>query len=334
MTTWLGRIGPMKAATMSALAVVLIGTASSAFAQDTLAEARLRKMEAEIRALQRQVFPGGDGKYFAPEITPGQPAAAGTPPPPASTPMTDLLTRMDSVEAQVQRLTAQVEQTSNRLTQLEARVGPAAIVSPAPSASPAPAPGTATSGSNVAPMNLGASVSKPAPASPSATPVTAHVAQPASAHASTAPSPQRVSAVRAIEKPASGDPGDDEYSYGYRLWDAKFYPEAEQQLKMFVERYPHHQRMSYARNLLGRAYLDDGKPREAASWFLQNYQSDKAGARAPDSLLLLAESMRQLKDTSRACIALAEFSETYGSEAAGRLKSQYDTTRAGVSCNK
>jgi TolA-binding protein len=46
--------------------------------------------------------------------------------------------------------------------------------------------------------------------------------------------------------------------------------------------------VSYARNLLGRAYLDDGKPREAAPWFLQNYQADKKGARASDSLLYLA----------------------------------------------
>ena len=59
---------------MSALVLVMAGTAVPATAQDTLAEARLRKMEAEIRALQRQVFPGGDGKFFAPEITPGSPA--------------------------------------------------------------------------------------------------------------------------------------------------------------------------------------------------------------------------------------------------------------------
>jgi hypothetical protein len=39
--------------------------------------------------------------------------------------------------------------------------------------------------------------------------------------------------------------------------------------------------VSYARNLLGRAYLDDDKPREAAPWFLQNYQADKKGDRAP-----------------------------------------------------
>jgi TolA-binding protein len=143
-----------------------------------------------------------------------------------------------------------------------------------------------------------------------------------------------VAAVRAIEKPKTNDAGDDEYTYGFRLWDAKFYPEAQQQLKMYIDRHPRHSKISYGRNLLGRAYLDDGKPREAATWFLQNYQADKTGARAADSLLLLAESMRQLKDTSRACIALAEFAETYPIEAAGRLKSQYDTTRNGVKCAK
>lgn len=355
MTTWFGRIGPMKAATMSALAVVLVGATevaftTPAFAQDTLAEARIRKMEAEIRALQRQVFPGGDGKFFAPEITPGQPATTGATPP-ASTPVSDLLTRMDSVESQLARLTAQIEQTQNRLAQLEARSGSA----PADAASPTavPAPGTTTaaaqpaSDTNLVAMTGGASAPKPATAplaapAPAPKPVTAAptpakvavATATAAAAASARPSAQRVSAVRAIEKPATNDPGEDEYSYGFRLWEAKFYPEAQQQLKMMVDRYPRHAKISYARNLLGRAYLDDGKPREAATWFLQNYQNDKNGARASDSLLYLAESMRQLKDTSRACIALSEFVDTYATEAAGRLKSQYDATRGGVKCAK
>ena len=71
----------------------------------------------------------------------------------------------------------------------------------------------------------------------------------------------------------------------------------------------------------------------AAQWFLKNYQADKNGARASDSLLYLAESMRQLKDTNRACIALAEFGETFAAEAAGRLKTQYEATRRGVKCS-
>ena len=147
------------------------------------------------------------------------------------------------------------------------------------------------------------------------------------------PSAERLAGVQAIEKPSTGDAGADEYNYGFRLWDAKFYPEAVQQLTLFVEKYPNHAQISYGRNLLGRAYLDTGKPRDAAPWFLKNYQADKNGARAGDSLLYLAESMITLKDTKRACIALAEFSDTYPALAAGRLKSQFDANRARAKCS-
>lgn len=336
MKTWLGRIRPVKAATMSALAIVLVGTTVPAQAQDTMAEARIRKMEAEIRALQRQVFPGASGdKLFAPEITPGQPAAV-TATTPASTPVSDLLTRMDTVESQLAKLTAQIEQTSNRLSILEAKSAVGTADTAATTAATTPTPAAPAAGdSNLAAMTAGASAPKPATAplaAPAPKPPVAAAARAAST--TTKPTAQRLAAVQAVEKPATNDPGDDEYSYGFRLWDAKLYPEAQQQLKMMVERYPRHAKISFARNLLGRAYLDDGKPREAATWFLQNYQGDKTGARAADSLLLLAESMRQLKDTSRACIALAEFADTYAAEAAGRLKSQYDATRGGVKCTK
>ena len=42
--------------------------------------------------------------------------------------------------------------------------------------------------------------------------------------------------------------------------------------------------------------------------------------------------MITLGDTNRACIALAEFSETYPALATGRLKEQYDRDRAKVTC--
>ena len=101
----------------------------------------------------------------------------------------------------------------------------------------------------------------------------------------------------------------------------------------FVEQYPEHWRASFGRNLLGRALLDDGKAREAASWFLRNYQLDKQAARAGDSLLYLAESMIALDDSARACIALAEFGDTYPALAVGRLQAQYESNRQKVTCN-
>ncbi len=359
MMKWLERARHSKVAASAGVltALVLVPVlvmavpASPLNAQDNVMDARVRAMEAEIRALQRKVFPG-DGKFFPAEIAPGGTAGQTAAGQGAATPVADLLSRMEAVEAQLKRLTAQSEESANRLAQLEAKVSgtaapaaasataatppaagtsaavtvppvaatPVATPSPTPAASPAPAssPAPAATSSNLSTMTGGASAPKPA-AAPAARPA--------------APSAQRLAAVRAIAKPETQDPGDDEYSYGFRLWEAKFFPEAQQQLKLMIDRYPRHAKISHARNLLGRAYLDDAKPRDGATWFLQNYQANKSGERAADSLLYLAESMRQLKDTNRACIALSEFGTSFPREAAGRLKAQYDATRGGVKCN-
>ena len=299
----------------AAAGAILVAGAVPAMAQDNV-DTRLKKVEAEVRALQRKVFPGPDGKFFEPEIA-QTPTPTGTPGQPATTAVSDLLTRMDAVETQMARLTSQIELNTNRIDQLEAKLAggsqpAAATTTPAATAQPA-------AQSNLDAMTDGASA-QPAAAAPAET--------------KPAPPPStRVAAVQAIVKPQTDDPGDDEYVYGYRLWDAKFYPEAEQQLKLFLQKYPKHRRASWGRNLLGRAYLDDGNPSEAAKWFLQNYQTDKRGERASDSLLYLAVTMKQMKDTKRACIALAEFSETYATEAAGRLQSLYNSTRNGLNCS-
>ena len=298
---------------LAAMALALtgqLGVATVAHAQEATPDQRLRKVEAEVHALQRQVFPGGDTKFFPQEnaAPPPAPPPVGTP---ASAPMTDVLTRMDAVEAQISHLTAQYEELGNHLRQVDDRLSAIAPAAPVV-ATPAPAP-------------------VPAPVAPpqSAAPVPAPVATPALVK----PSAQRIAAVRAVVKPETGDAGEDDYTYGFKLWQGRFFPEAEQQLKLFLGQYPHHPRVTYARNLLGRALLDEGKPREAADVFLQNYNADKQGARAADSLLYLAKAMVELKDANRACIALAEFSDGFKNEAAGRLKPPYDDIRASVACN-
>ena len=285
----------------SAAGLSLVLAASPAAAQSD--EARIRKIEAEVRALQRTVFPNGAGKTFAPEITAPQPTSqpAGAP---STTAVTDILARLDALEGQLRQLTSANEENANTLRLLQDRVQLLeAARAPAVAAAPTPAPGPAAQAPG-----------RPTPA------------------AATGPSAERLAAVQAIARPDTGDAGADEYAYGFRLWEAKFYPEAVQQLTGYVERNPNHSQISYGRNLLGRAYLDDGKAREAAPWFLKNYQADKGGARAGDSLLYLAEAMIALKDTKRACIALAEFSEEYPALATGRLKAQYDASRGKAKC--
>ena len=306
---------------LAMFATGVTGMTAPALAQDEDGEARIRKLEAEVRALQRRVFPGGDGRFFEPEIsssTPSRPAAGA----PTTTAVTDILARLDAIEAQLQSLTAQTEENGNGLAQLETRLaalevaGVEAVDIAASDDEDEEAEASATENNLLAMTETGADD-----------------AEDSDDDRATGPTDERLAAVQAIAKPQTDDAADDEYSYGFRLWNAGFYPEAQQQLTMFVEQYPDHWRTTFGRNLLGRAYLDDGKPREAAPWFLRNYQADRTAARAPDSLLYLAEAMIELEDTSRACIALAEFGETYPALASGRLAEQYESNRRKVTCN-
>ena len=308
-------------------------TAVPVLAQDN-DETRIRKLEAEVRALQRKVFPGGDGRFFEPEVSSQQtsgPAAAA----PTTTAVTDILSRLDAMELQIQRLTGQVEENGNSLRELTTRIAALELeANPVVPGETAPSSGSeaavaAATAAEAAPTQSATPTPTPTPAAaaPDQQPTDQLTPQPSG------PTDERLAAVQAIAKPQTDDAGDDEYTYGFRLWNAGFYPEAQQQLALFLEQYPNHLRTSYGRNLLGRAYLDEGKPREAAPWFLKNYQADKQSRRAPDSLLYLAESMIALDDADRACIALAEFGETYPALASGRLLDQYEANRAKVSCD-
>lgn len=298
---------PFGSATGVAVGFAVLAAPIAAAAQSDSDESRLRRIEAEVRALQREVFPGGDGRFFTPEITEQERASqpVGTP---SAGVLTDILARLDSIETQLARLTARTEENEHRIGLVEEDMSSAANAADQPSGA---VPLPPADGGEL-PAQAAAQPGEPEPAEPS---------------------PERLAAVQAIAKPQTGDEGDDEYVYGFRLWDAGFYPEARQQLRSFVDSYPDHWRLSYGRNLLGRAYLDDNAPREAASWFLQNYQTDKQGVRAADSLLYLAESMIALGDTNRACIALSEFGESYPALASGRLASQYEANRAKVDCD-
>ncbi|MEM6266364.1 MAG: hypothetical protein AAF707_02475, partial [Pseudomonadota bacterium] len=273
LTLRLARIGLGLSAMVLAACVLLAPV--PALAQDEVSEARLRKIEAEIRALQRNVFPGGDGRFFEPQITRGanngdNANGAATTSAPSTTALTDILARLDAMELQMQRLTARSEEQANRLSQMDERIaalentsGPSIPVAPLGGGDDAiaPAPGEVTPAevasadtasdepsapaatateSNLEAMRGGESARDEQPAAPLST---------QSATAPTAgPSPERLAAVQAIAKPQTNDPGDDEYSYGFRLWNAGFYPEARQQLSSYVEQYPNHSQITYGRN--------------------------------------------------------------------------------------
>ncbi|HEX5181756.1 MAG TPA: hypothetical protein VFW19_01265, partial [Allosphingosinicella sp.] len=79
---------------------------------------RLDRLEQELRAVQRRVFPGANGPVLAPEME-QQPVAAPPVGVPASSAAADINARLDSIEAQLRTLTGQAEQNANRERTIE-----------------------------------------------------------------------------------------------------------------------------------------------------------------------------------------------------------------------
>lgn len=302
---------------IGASALAVLAAPVPAGAQNTNVEGRVVKLEKEMQAVQRKVFPGASDKFFEPEIKPE--TAEKSNGNASSTAVSDLLARVDALETQLSSLTGQVERQGNAVRTMEGRLKslenkmteqntPAPAISLPQSAMPKPAITAAKAG-------------------------TATTAKPSTARPNTArPSAARTSAVAAIARPATGDAFDDAYNYGYRLWEGKFYPEAQVQLDETAKKYAKNSRISYVRNLLGRAWLDDNKPATAVKIFYDNYKLDPRGDRAPESLYFLGSALTDLGKTAEACEAYGQLASAYPDAASGRLSARITSGRMRAKC--
>lgn len=257
-------------------------------AQKLSVETRLDTLEKQVKALQRRVFQAGDGTTLEPDIaTPTGPSnAAGTP---AAGP--DYLGRIDAVETQLTDITNRLEKSEYKIGQLETKLSDA--------------------NDRIAALEKRVAKLEASGASPAPVPAPAAAAKPTPKPAADA---GRAARVAKVAKPSTKDAGDDAYMYGYNLWEAKLYPEARTQLKTVVTKYPKHRRASYAQNLIGRAYYDEGNYTDASQAFFDSYEKFPSGERAPDSLYFLGQSMMKLKEPTRACEAYKEFDAVYAAK--------------------
>ncbi|GAB5486680.1 MAG: tol-pal system protein YbgF [Parasphingorhabdus sp.] len=280
------------------LIIAGLAVSAPAVAQNSGVDKRVERLEKEMRAVQRKVFPTGS-KFFEAEIKPEQ-QKAGTSNS-SSTPVSDLIARVDALERSLANITGQVEKNSFRLKQIEDKMAVSGTTNVVASSE------SSSTNSDSTGSEVKSSETK-------------------------APDPERVDAVAAVVMPETGDAAEDSYIYGYRLWDAKFYPEAQTQLKKTFETYPNHRRASFAQNLLGRAYLDDGKPALASVALYENYQKRPRGERAPDSLYFLSTALVQLDKKDDACRVLAELQDVYPEEASGRLSNRVSRGKSAANC--
>lgn len=309
-------IRPMK---LAPFATLLLCVSQAAFAADPPIPNRVERLEKEMRAVQRKVFPGGAPAFSEPEIAAPEPGAA--PLQPASQPINELSERVSSLERALSQLTNQVEQDEHRLqllsdtaakdrAEFDARLK--TIENPQPAAPAIGAPPAPDLAAPARPGKGGKGAAKP-------------LAAPVAEEIAPAPPPAKPAA-------STGDPGEDAYMAGYQLWADKHYDEASAALQKAAKDYPRHKRASYARNLAGRAELDAGKPATAAQLFLQNYQSDPKGDRAAESLFYLGQSLTQLKKTDNACRAYDELESVYGKTMSAGLKGRLPAARKAAGC--
>ena len=283
------------------LAVVLMaGAAMPAAAQpnDRL-DRRVDRLEQEMRAVQRRVFPGANVPYVGPEISDPAPTVErqGVP---GGNAVADLTARVDALESQLASMTGQVEQNANRLRQLEA----------------------AFNGLRDSTNARLDAIERPAPEPQAARePVTEPAPQPSSR-----PSGSAITAA------SLGDDPEAAYNAGFRLWEQKKYRDAQRLLEAVAKKWPKHRFASWAANLAGRAYLDDGNPTAAARVFLANYQDNPKGERAADSLFFLGQALLAAGKPDAACKAYDELRDVYGDTMRGYLKDRLPEARTKARC--
>ncbi|WP_273433369.1 YbgF trimerization domain-containing protein [Sandarakinorhabdus limnophila] len=269
---------------------------------------RVGTLESEMRAVQRKVFPGGNARFFEPEI----PAQAATPAPapetpPATTPVADLTGRVDALEGQLKTMTGQIEAMEYKLRQLEdgqrrlkgdtdfrlnALENPGSAP-PAPAADPAAVPGKLPA--------LSAATPAPAPAKPAVP----------------------------TAKPATDTAA---WTAAYPKVTARDWPGVETAMSQFIADWPKSIRVPQAKYWLGRSFAARTQYPQAAKAFLDVYQSAPRSTPAPDALIALANALNAMIKPKDACQVLGELESVYGAKLTDTQKADAGRQRTKAKC--
>lgn len=293
----------LKSLMCAAALVTSLAGAVPALAQDTRqVERRVDKLESEMRAVQRKVFPGGDKRYFEPEFQPTEQTPATPAGAPATSPIADLTTRVDGLERQLQSLTGQVEQANYKVRQMEEAM----------------AKFRADTEFRLTQLEGGA---KP-PAITDETTLTLPGLKPP---ATATPKPAADAA-----KPA--DTPEAAYQAAYALVVAKDNVKAVSALQDFAAKYPKSPRASHALYWLGRTLIAQGEYERAARVFFDNQQKNPTGERAQESLYWLGDVLVRLERAPQACTVYDLARKVYADEMKPALRPQFANARAAAKC--
>lgn len=293
----------MRALLLCAALTLAVPAVAQDLPDAALTARRVGALEAQMRAVQRKVFPGGDPKFFTPDIAP----AAAAPPPeaqgnPASAPLADLNARVDALERQLRSLTGQVEENQNAVRQLTDQL-------------------TKLRGDSEFRLNALEGGARPAIVPDATAPLPLPAAK-----------ATKLPATKPDAKPVAGDPVEAAWRAAYAHYTAKEYDAAEAGFTDFLAANPKAARAASAQYWLGRSYAAHSSSAQAAKAFLDGYQKYPKGDHAADSLIGLGNALTALKKPDQACRALNELQSVYGTALTAAQKAQAVRARTAAKC--
>jgi len=298
-------------ASFAAFALIGLAPADAQRRQPT-PEQRIERLEKQVRQVQRQVFPKGQ---------PADSAGFSDEPAATLTQANQLSNRLDAIEQQMAQILRASEENGNRLSTMEAEFARL----------------RADQDRRLRELETGAPATGAANDDQAATDSPAEPTDAAPLVSKPKVERRRDAAETSVAAVDPADPnfaaaGEEAYDRGYNLWNSGRYDEAITALRAMASSFPGHRRVSWARNLAGRALLDKGQARAAAEALLANYRSDPKGERAPDSLFYLGQALMKLGQAAQACKAYGELQDVYGPTMRAQLQQQLPAARAAAKC--
>ncbi len=283
---------------------------------------RLNKLEGELRAVQRKVFPGG---AIEPEIVAPVAAADATQGTPASNPLADLGARVGEMERQLRTLTGQVETNEFKVRQMESalqrlrgdvefRLGK---LEGGGAAEPVAGVGA----------NVEAAMTAPAANVPSSRPGTA--IPPVGTARIPATAPVQPAGTVAVPKAATAVLA---WQAAYAQALNKNWPATEAHMTAYLVDWPTSVRIAQAQFWLGKSYAERQLHAQSAEAYLKVYNDHPSSDRAPDALLGLSGALIGIKNPQQACRVLGELDSVYGAKLTTTQRADAKALRGTARC--
>lgn len=288
------------------LSIVILPCASHAQTDDRAAlNERVNFLERQIRYLSDRVNSVSNQPSRA---TRGNSGSAGTAGVEATTRLSVRLSELEndirSVTGRVEELSFQVRDLNNRVEQMSADLEYRTSQT--------------TPGQQAAPTNSseqgGGSAGAPANEPDGSQPAAQYGAGPRQlgAFSQTNPTHEQVQPEGpGVAEDVTQTSARQEYAYAFNLMRAKKYGEAEQAFQKFLEQNPDGPLTQNAHYWLGETYYAQGEFTRSATTFLEGYEYDKKGAKAPDTLLKLGMSLGRLGKKREACATFNELESAF-----------------------